>query len=136
MGKKGQNEVWIMWILKSLLAAYVVTGILLMILAMALYKFELTEEAVTAGITAVYLLSTFAGGLVAGKDQTFLLGNCTWDSVLRISVTDYMGNLSYISRKWNRDSDDICAVCGRWYGRRNDILRKRLRNLCRNVIIT
>lgn len=24
MGKKGQNEVWIMWILKSLLAAYVV----------------------------------------------------------------------------------------------------------------
>ena len=55
MGKKGQNEVWIMWILKSLLAAYVVTGILLMILAMALYKFELTEEAVTAGITAVYL---------------------------------------------------------------------------------
>ena len=41
MGKKGQNEVWIMWILKSLLAAYVVTGILLMILAMALYKFEL-----------------------------------------------------------------------------------------------
>ena len=65
MGKKGQNEVWIMWILKSLLAAYVVTGILLMILAMALYKFELTEEAVTAGITAVYLLSTFAGGLVA-----------------------------------------------------------------------
>ena len=55
MGKKGQNEVWIMWILKSLLAAYVVTGILLMILAMALYKFELTEEAVTAGITAVHL---------------------------------------------------------------------------------
>ncbi len=35
----------------------------LMILAMALYKFELTEEAVTAGITAVYLLSTFAGDL-------------------------------------------------------------------------
>jgi len=132
MGKKGQNEVWIMWILKSLLAAYVVTGILLMILAMALYKFELTEEAVTAGITAVYLLSTFAGGLVAGKLAKI---NCTWNSVLRISVTDYMGNLSYISRKWNRDSDDICAVCGRWYGRRNDILRKRLRNLCRNVII-
>ena len=67
MGKKGQNEIWIMWILKSLLAAYVVTGILLMILAMALYKFELNEGAVTAGITAVYLISTFAGGLAAGK---------------------------------------------------------------------
>ena len=67
MGKKGQNEIWIMWMLKSLLAAYVVTGILLMMLAMALYKFELNEGAVTAGITAVYLISTFAGGLVAGK---------------------------------------------------------------------
>ena len=134
MGKKGQNEVWIMWILKSLLAAYVVTGILLMILAMALYKFELTEEAVTAGITAVYLLSTFAGGLVAGKLAK--IRRFFWGIVLGILYFDYMGNLSYISRKWNRDSDDICAVCGRWYGRRNDILRKRLRNLCQNVIIT
>ena len=71
MGKKGQNEVWIMWILKSLLAAYVVTGILLMILAMALYKFELTEEAVTAGITAVYLLSTFAGVNLQRSDVSF-----------------------------------------------------------------
>lgn len=67
MGKKGQNEIWIMWMLKSLLAAYVVTGILLMILAMALYKFELNEGAVTAGITAIYLIATFAGGMVAGK---------------------------------------------------------------------
>ncbi len=67
MGKKEQNETWIMWILKSLLTAYVVTGILLMVLAMALYKFELNEGAVTAGITAVYLLASFAGGLVAGK---------------------------------------------------------------------
>ena len=78
MGKKGQNEVWIMWILKSLLAAYVVTGILLMILAMALYKFELTEEAVTAGITAVYLLSTFAGGIVLGILYFAFLLLITW----------------------------------------------------------
>ena len=67
MGKKEQNEVWIMWIVKALLAAYVVTGILLIILALALYKFELNEDAVTAGVTAVYLISTFAGGLVVGK---------------------------------------------------------------------
>ena len=67
MGKKEQNEVWIMWIVKALLAAYVVTGILLIILALALYKFELNEGAVTAGVTAVYLISTFAGGLVVGK---------------------------------------------------------------------
>ena len=56
-----------MWIVKALLAAYVVTGILLVILALALYKFELNEGAVTAGVTAVYLISTFTGGLVVGK---------------------------------------------------------------------
>ena len=67
MGKKEQNEVWIMWMVKALLAAYVVTGILLIILALALYKFELNEGAVTAGVTAVYLISTFTGGLVVGK---------------------------------------------------------------------
>lgn len=67
MRKKEQNEVWIMWMVKALLATYVVTGILLIILALALYKFELNEGAVTAGVTAVYLISTFTGGLVVGK---------------------------------------------------------------------
>ena len=67
MRKKEQNEVWIMWMVKALLAAYVVTGILLIILALALYKFELNKGAVTAGVTAVYLISTFTGGLVVGK---------------------------------------------------------------------
>ena len=67
MRKKEQNEVWIMWMVKALLAAYVVTGILLIILALALYKFELNEGAVTAGVTAVYLISPFTGGLVVGK---------------------------------------------------------------------
>ena len=67
MRKKEQNEVWIMWMVKAPLAAYVVTGILLIILALALYKFELNEGAVTAGVTAVYLISTFTGGLVVGK---------------------------------------------------------------------
>ena len=77
MRKKEQNEVWIMWMVKALLAAYVVTGILLIILALALYKFELNEGAVTAGVTAVYLISTFTGGLVVGnlaKVRRFLWG--------------------------------------------------------------
>ena len=56
-----------MWMVKALLPAYLVTGILLIILALALYKFELNEGAVTAGVTAVYLISTFTGGLVVGK---------------------------------------------------------------------
>ena len=82
MRKKEQNEVWIMWMVKALLAAYVVTGILLIILALALYKFELNEGAVTAGVTAVYLISTFTGGLVVGKLAT--VRRFLWGIVLGI----------------------------------------------------
>ena len=64
MRKKEQNEVWIMWMVKALLAAYVVTGILLIILALALYKFELNEGAVTAGKLAK--VRRFLWGIVLG----------------------------------------------------------------------
>ena len=67
MRKKEQNEVWIMWMVKALLAAYVVTGILLIILALALYKFELNEGAVTAGVTAVYLENLQKSGGSCGE---------------------------------------------------------------------
>ena len=55
------------WVLKALMAAYVVTGLLLLLLTLLVYKMEFSEEKVTAGITAIYVLSTFVGGLVIGK---------------------------------------------------------------------
>lgn len=54
-------------ILKALLASYIVTGILLFILTFLLYKFNLDEQMVTAGIVAIYVLSTFAAGFIMGK---------------------------------------------------------------------
>ena len=129
MRKKEQNEVWIMWMVKALLAAYVVTGILLIILALALYKFELNEGAVTAGVTAVYLISTFTGGLVVGKlakVRRFLwgivLGILYFALLLLVTVGIY--------RTFHGSSTEILvtfALCaGRRHGRRNDILRKRI----------
>lgn len=53
--------------LKALLCAYVVTGIMLLILTVLLYKAGLTEENVNAGIILTYVISTFAGGFVIGK---------------------------------------------------------------------
>lgn len=57
----------VMWVLKSLLISYVVTVILLMSLALFLYKFELGEKIVSAGIVAIYILSTLMGGIMIGK---------------------------------------------------------------------
>lgn len=57
----------VMWVLKSLLASYIVTGILLLVLTFLVYKFELDEQIVVAGIVAIYAISTFMGGFIIGK---------------------------------------------------------------------
>lgn len=67
----------VMWILKALLASYIVSGILLVVLAMLLYKFELNESLVSAGIVAVYVISSLVGGFILGrlmKVKRFLWG--------------------------------------------------------------
>lgn len=55
------------WILKSLLISYALTGILLLALAMLLYKLDMDEKAVSAGIIAIYITATLIGGLAIGK---------------------------------------------------------------------
>lgn len=62
-----RKETKIIWILKSLLCAYVITGILLILLTVLLYKFDLEESKVSVGIIVIYVVSTFLGGLILGK---------------------------------------------------------------------
>ena len=42
-------------LIKSLLAAYIVTGLLLLLLALLLYKLQLSESVVNIGIIAIYV---------------------------------------------------------------------------------
>ncbi len=63
--------------LKLLLAAYVFSVGLLLLLAFLLYKFHLSEEIVTAAVVAIYIISTFMSGFLAGKrigHQKYLWG--------------------------------------------------------------
>lgn len=64
--------------IKSLLAAYIITGVLLLALALLLYKLRLSESAVNVGIIAVYVISCFLGGFLEGKmmkTRRFLWGS-------------------------------------------------------------
>ncbi len=64
-------------VLKALLCAYVLTGILLLLLTGLLYKWNLDEGKVTAGIIVIYVVSTFIGGFMIGKmsgERKFLWG--------------------------------------------------------------
>lgn len=57
----------LMQVLKCLLASYIVTGLLLLLLTFIVYKSEPDEQLVTGGIVAIYVISTFIGGLIIGK---------------------------------------------------------------------
>lgn len=54
-------------VLKSLIAAYAVTIILLLITAGIMYKFYLNENTTVLIINFIYVLSTAAGGLICAK---------------------------------------------------------------------
>ena len=66
MEKKVNSVIKPIQILKALLASYIVTALLLLLLTFLLYKFGLDEKKVEIGILIVYLVSAFIGGMIAG----------------------------------------------------------------------
>ena len=67
MERKLKADSKVIWILKSLLISYVITGVLMLVLTLLLYKFDLNEQKVSIGIIVVYVLATLAGGFSIGK---------------------------------------------------------------------
>lgn len=61
------QKVW--RVLRTLIITYIISGLLLSVLAFVLYKFRLPEGQVNLGVNAVYILSCFIGGFIAGKTQ-------------------------------------------------------------------
>lgn len=54
-------------LIKALLSAYIATGILLLLLALLLYKLQLSEARVNIGVIVIYVLSSFLAGFLEGK---------------------------------------------------------------------
>lgn len=57
-------------LLKGLFISYVVTGIMLFILALILYKAKPPEGVIGVGIILTYIISAFVGGVIVGKSAT------------------------------------------------------------------
>jgi len=53
--------------MKCLTAAYLLTGLLLLLLAMLLFKLHLSEKVVNVCIVLIYILVCFLAGLITGK---------------------------------------------------------------------
>ncbi len=64
-------------VLKGILGAYLLTAVILLLLAFLLYRFQPTGEILRIGIVFTYLFSSFIGGILAGrktKEKRFLWG--------------------------------------------------------------
>lgn len=65
------------FILKCLLISYLLTTGLLLLLALMLYRFDLSERIVSICIIGIYIVITFLAGFIAGKregNRKFLWG--------------------------------------------------------------
>ena len=65
--KRMEEGMPILFLLKCLLFSYILTGGLLMLLALLVYRFSLTEKIVSIAIIAIYIGATFFAGFVTGK---------------------------------------------------------------------
>lgn len=86
------------FILKCLLLSYLLTTGLLLLLALLLYRFELTEKVVSVCIIGIYILVTFLSGFLAGKREGsrkflwgLLLGGLYFLILIVISLTVNQG---------------------------------------------
>ncbi len=77
MEKKVANNAKVVFVLKCMLASYLLTAGLLLFLALMLYRFGLSEKVVSVCIIVIYIAVTFLAGFIAGKragEKKFLWG--------------------------------------------------------------
>ena len=88
MEKKMIDSKKVIFVLKCMLAAYLVTAGLLLLLALMLYRFGLSEKVVSVCIILIYIVVTFFAGFIAGKragEKKFIWGlamGCTYFLIL------------------------------------------------------
>ena len=61
IGKKG------IYVVQSLIVSYIITGIILCVLALIMYQLKSGTKIAEAGVTATYILASMAAGWTAGR---------------------------------------------------------------------
>lgn len=75
--KAGREGIPVGFLMKSLLFSYILTALLLAVLAFLLYRLGLDEKTVSIAVMAIYVAGTLFGGFVTGKkmgSRKFLWG--------------------------------------------------------------
>lgn len=127
MERRFRRDSKALWVLKALLVSYIVTGVLLLVLAMLLYKFELDEKTVSAGIVAIYVASTLIGGLVLGKMakvRRFLWGLGLGIAYFALLLLITLGVYHTLEGNGINVMNCICPLRGRRNDGRHDFMKK------------
>lgn len=111
MKKDGLGLMWS--IVKYLLIAFVVTTIVLVILAIVLWKLSPPSAVISGGLIFAYVISSFAGGMLLGKKMN--KNKYIWGMIFGIL---YFAILFAASFALNRISGDpfgnvvtVCLLC-------------------------
>ena len=123
MEKRGERKegVPVLALAKCLLASYVLTLLLLCLLALLLYKLHLTEGMVTIAISAIYVVTTFMAGFLEVSLGSTARGSIFRDTGGGIRIDQNAGNCI---GQFLLDHNGI--VCGRGDTGRN--VRVKYRN--------
>ena len=116
MEKTIRQKMKVTWVLKALMAAYVVTGLLLLLLTLLVYKMEFSEEKVTAGDYSDLCTVHICGRTCdrkAFQNEKIFVGTCGRNFIFRVIAFDFLWDLSYLTRKWDEYFDVVPALCGR-----------------------
>lgn len=87
------------YIARALVLSFLVTGVLLLVMAFLMYKFGMGEKYVNMGIIFTYIFSSAVGGLVIGKgmkQRKFI-----WGCIVGIIYVSIICVVSVISVKGN-----------------------------------
>lgn len=67
MERQAKRESMVIPVMVILVTMYIVTGILLLLLAFFMYRMDLAEPVVNGAIIAIYIIAGFLGGFLIGK---------------------------------------------------------------------
>ena len=97
-------------VFKGLLASYVFTGVILALLAFAVYRFEMGEKMVSFSIIATYVLANVIGGFYTGKrikEKKYLWGILL--GVLYVSII--IGASFLVNQEIDSISSSLLTTC-------------------------
>lgn len=101
----------IMLILKVLVAAYIVTGIGLLILSLFLLKLKMSNSSLGIGVICIYIISTFISGFIIGKitkEKKYF-----WGFIMGFAYFAILSIISFIvNRTFYQDFNHAIAVLG------------------------